>query len=49
MVQFEIAAIYSTGPDQADGNEVLGVGGGCLVCEGGRVRGRQEMDSSLSD
>jgi hypothetical protein len=27
MVQFKIAAIYSAGPDQADGDEVLPGGG----------------------
>lgn len=36
MVQFEIAAIHSTGPDKTDGNEVL-PGMGEVLSGGGRV------------
>lgn len=48
MVQFEIAAIYSPGPDQADGDEVLH-GWGVSAQEGGRARRRQGTDASLSN
>lgn len=42
MVQFEIAAIYSAGPDQTDGNEAPSEG---ASCGGGRVKKRQETNA----